>query len=156
MAPDVSYDPAEAQAVYNARNDFDSPANGGEPTGGVRNGELGPAVDSIGSLSTSTTSTAQTAGFVLSDDYSAGVHGHLGGSVVDEPTANGGYGDTQSLTQGREMYTVENNRIGVHDSPQGVLRFTMTHGRMSPSEAQSIQRNLNTSQQLFNRIGPAF
>src|SRR3546814_9001978 len=56
------------------------------------------------------TSTGDTARFSLGAADS-GVHGHLGGTMTDDPPSNGGYGDTQSLTQGKPMYTVEGNRV---------------------------------------------
>src|SRR3546814_1560605 len=74
--------------------------------------------------------------------------------MTDDPPSNGGYGDTQSLTQGKPMYTVEGNRVGVHDSPRGVMRFEMVRGKMTPKEAKAIQKNLNEAQKRFNQIGP--
>lgn len=154
IAPDVKYDAEEAQAVYESRRDFRRPERGGEPVGGVSTGEGAPQVDKFRAESTGETDTGRTATFSLQETHTAGVHGHLDGSVVDDPPSNGGYGDTQSLRGGRAMYTVEGNRVGVHDSPNGRLRFVMTHGRMTSAEARKIQANLNTAQGKFNRKGP--
>ncbi len=68
---------------------------------------------------------------------------------MDDPPSNGGYGDTEALKFDKPMYTVERNRVGVHDAPNGQLRFMMLKGSMSRTEASSIQRNLNASQALF-------
>jgi hypothetical protein len=79
------------------------------------------------------------------------VHGHLGGKVTDEPGANKGYGDTQSLKLGVVTYTVEGQRVGLHDAPGGQLRFLMINGVMTPTEMIDMQRNLNREQELFTR-----
>src|SRR3546814_7205371 len=72
--------------------------------------------------------------------------------MTDDPPSNGGYGDTQSLTQGKPMYTVEGNRVGVHDSPRGVMRFEMVRGKMTPKEAKAIKKNLNEAKKRFTQI----
>src|SRR3546814_17592428 len=122
-------------AVVAARKQFRSPTKkGGEPTGTV----TGSAVTTTASKAGST-STGDTARFSLGAADS-GVHGHLGGTMTDDPPSNGGYGDTQSLTQGKPMYTVEGNRVGVHDSPRGVMRFEMVRGQMTPTEEKANKR----------------
>src|SRR3546814_7598876 len=92
---------------------------GGEPTVSVTGSTLTTTASKAGS-----TSTGDTARFSLGAADS-GVHGHLGGTMTDDPPSNGGYGDTQSLTQGKPMYTVEGNRVGVPDSLRGVMRFVL-------------------------------
>ena len=148
-ASDVRHNTRTDSAVVAARKDFQSPTKkGGEPTGTVTGSTVTTTASKAGS-----TSTGDTATFSLGN-ADAGVHGHLGGAVTDDPPSNGGYGDTQSLTQGKPMYTVEGNRVGVHDSPGGVMRFEMVKGKMTPSEARAIEKNLNEAQNRFNRIGP--
>lgn len=148
-AQDVRHNAQNDTAVVAARKQYQSPTKqGGEPTGTVTGSTVTSAASKAGQ-----TSTADTAKFSLGK-ADAGVHGHLGGKVTDVPKANGGYGDTQSLTQGKPMYTVEGNRVGVHDSPGGVMRFEMVSGKMTGSEANAIQRNLDEAQKRFNRVGP--
>jgi RHS repeat-associated protein len=148
-ASDVRHNPQTDAAVVAAKKDYQSPTKqGGEPTGTVTGTTVTPTASKAGS-----TGTADTAAFSLGK-ADAGVHGHLGGAITDDPASNGGYGDTQSLTQGKPMYTVEGNRVGVHDSPDRVMRFEMVNGKMTPSEARAIQKNLNEAQKRFNRVGP--
>ena len=135
-------------AVVAARGDYQrATKRGGEPTGLITITPNGVVVTPTASKPGSTL-TADTAKFNLSG-ADAGVHGHLGGTVLDDLNAGAGYGDTQSLEQGKPMYTVEGNRVGVHDAPGGQLRFEMLNGRMTPDETRAIQRNLNEQQKLF-------
>jgi hypothetical protein len=41
--------------------------------------------------------------------------------------------------------------MGIHDAPNGQLRFVMTHGAMTGGEARQMQENLNAEQPLFER-----
>lgn len=150
---DVSHDPNVDNAVVAARHDYQKPVNGGEPTGTATVTPAGVTVSKTPSVKGSTT-TAQTAKFNI-QGADAAVHGHLSGSVVDDPSSNGGYGDTQSLKSGKPTYTVEGNRVGVHDSPGGRLRFEMIRGTMTPTEQKQIQQNLDRAQQVFQNFrGP--
>jgi RHS repeat-associated protein len=150
---DVRHVPDVDNAVVAARHDYQKAVNGGEPTGTATATSAGVTVSKTPSVKGSTT-TANTAKFNISG-ADAAVHGHLSGSVVDDPSSNGGYGDTQSLKSGKPTYTVAGNRVGVHDSPGGILRFEMVRGTMTPAEQKSIQQNLNRAQQVFqNFVGP--
>jgi hypothetical protein len=59
--------------------------------------------------------------------------------------------NTQSLKLGVPTYTVEGSRVGVHDAPNGQLRFLMIKGVMTPTEMIKMQTNLNIEQALFNK-----
>jgi hypothetical protein len=150
---DVSHDSKVDNAVIAARRDYRKPVNGGEPTGTATASSTGVTVTKKPSP-TDTTSTADTAKInIVGAD--AVVHGHLSGSVVDDPPSNGGYGDTQSLKAAIPTYTVEGTRVGVHDSPGGLLRFEMLSGTMTSEEAKSMQQNLDRAQEVFQRfVGP--
>ncbi len=144
---DVTHTSEQAQAVSAARRDYQRDIDGNEPTGIVKNGPNGVVAVPVNSLG-QTTREGQSQAMDLSEG-SAGVHGHLSGSVVDKPAENKGYGDTQSLKFGKPMFTVEGNRIGVHDAPGGHLRFVMTKGAMTEREAQQMQKNLDRQQLIF-------
>ena len=154
---DVKHETNMDAAVVAHAGDYQKPTpQGGEPTGlGTSKGlESGGGGDVTRTNSTpGETSTAQTAAISAKDVRASDalVHGHLGGTVTDEPTANRGYGDTQSLKLGVPTYTVESNRVGVHDAPNGQLRFQMIKGVMTPAEMKTMQQNLNTEQVLFNK-----
>jgi hypothetical protein len=144
----VRNDPAVDKAVDAAKGDYQNPnAKGGEPTGVARLQPSGVEVTPVASKS-GTTANADTGKFSLKG-AEAGVHGHLGGTIVDVPVANLGYGDSESLKYGKPQYTVEGNRVGVHIAPGGRLEFRMISGRMTPTEQREMQRNLNSEQLLF-------
>jgi hypothetical protein len=122
---------------------------GDEPTGTIRqtaNGLQAVPQSSKGAQ----IGDAAIATLTFTDGDQAGIHGHLDNSMEDVPTANGGYGDTSSLPLGKPMFTVEGSRLGVHDAPNGQLRFQMIRGKLGRSEQRAIQRNLDREQQLFN------
>jgi RHS repeat-associated protein len=154
---DVKHETNMDTAVLAHAGDYQRPTKqGGEPTGlgtGKGNesgggGDVTPTDSRPGETRTAQTATLTEKQVGASD---ALVHGHLGGTVIDEPTANHGYGDTQSLKYGVPTYTVEGRRVGVHDAPDGQLRFQMIKGVMTPKEMAKIQENLNTEQALFNK-----
>jgi RHS repeat-associated protein len=128
---------------------FGSTAGSSEPKGALvrqANGSLVAVRQGSGPVSSGQVAT----GTIHAESrVEAGIHGHLGGSVEDAPgLPPRGLGDADSLrpTVGVPMYTVEGNRIGVHDAPGGQLRFEMIEGRMTRTEAAAIQRNLNAEQ----------
>ena len=143
----VTHDSKIDSAVVAARGDYQKAVKGGEPTGLAKVTPDGVKVTPTASKAGSTL-TADTAKVNIKG-ADALVHGHLGGAVTDEPSANKGYGDTQSLKAGIPTYTVEGARVGVHDAPGGQLRFEMISGAMTKEEASTIQSNLNREQRLF-------
>jgi RHS repeat-associated protein len=148
----VSHDPKVDAAVIAGRGQFASATKkGGEPTGRADVTANGVIITTSASKAGST-STADTAEFSV-DGAAAGIHGHLGGTVTDDPGSNKGYGDTQSLglRPPIPMYTVEGGRVGVHDAPNGQMRFVMIQGTMSKSEKKEMQRNLDREQRTFNK-----
>jgi RHS repeat-associated protein len=154
---DVKHETNMDAGVVARAGDYQEPTEqGGEPTGigmskGLESGGGGTVMRT--DSKPGKTSTAQTATLKAEDVLGADavVHGHLGGTVTDEPQANKGYGDTQSLKLGVPTYTVEGSRVGVHDAPGGQLRFQMIKGVMTTEEMQEIQKNLNIEQELFNK-----
>src|SRR3546814_90352 len=87
-AKDVRHNAQTDSAVVAARKQFRSPTKkGGEPTGTVTGSTVTTTASKAGS-----TSTGDTARFSLGAADS-GVHGHLGGTMTDDPPSNGGYGD---------------------------------------------------------------
>lgn len=154
---DVKHETNMDTAVVAHAGDYQKPtAQGGEPTGlGTSKGtESGGGADVTSTSSRpGETSTAQTAAISANDvrGSDAVIHGHLSGTVTDEPSANKGYGDTQSLKLGVPTYTVEGSRVGVHDAPNGQLRFQMVKGVMTPDEMIKMQQNLNREQVLFSK-----
>ena len=148
----VSHDAKVDAAVIGARGQFASATRqGGEPTGRADVTASGVTVTSTASRA-GTTSDADTAKFSVTG-AAAAVHGHLSGSVTDVPGANKGYGDTQSLGLKTPIptYTVEGNRVGVHDAPNGQIRFEMVQGTMTRAEQREIQRNLDREQRTFDK-----
>jgi hypothetical protein len=147
----VTHQPGVDQAVITHARNYSRPTNdGGEPTGVVRQGPSGALTVNRSRGETGETDDAATSTMrVGSASVRAGIHGHVGGEITDVPTANRGYGDTQSLEYGKPMYTVEHSRIGVHDAPQGHLRFEMIRGHMTRREATQTQRNLDSEQEIF-------
>src|SRR3546814_14586847 len=102
----VGHNAQTDSSVGAARKQLRSPTKkGGEPTGTVTGSTVTTTASKAGS-----TSTGDTARFSLGAADS-GVHGHLGGTMTDDPPSNGGYGDTQSLTQGKPMYTVDRKSV---------------------------------------------
>jgi RHS repeat-associated protein len=154
---DVTHETNMDAAVVAHAGDYQKPTKqGGEPTGtGMSNGTESGGGGTVTRTDSrpGETSTARTAALSPKDVWGkdAVVHGHLDGKVTDEPTANKGYGDTQSLKLGVPTYTVEGKRVGVHDAPGGQLRFQMIKGVMTPTEMKDVQRNLNREQELFNK-----
>jgi RHS repeat-associated protein len=154
---DVKHETNMDTAVLAHTGDYQKPTNrGGEPTGlGTGKGDESGGGGNVTRTDSKPgeTRTAQTATLTEKQVRAseALVHGHLGGTVTDEPTANHGYGDTQSLKYGVPTYTVEGSRVGVHDAPDGQLRFQMIKGAMTPTEMTKIQENLNTEQALFSK-----
>ena len=151
---DVTYTPQEASAAQAgiAHFQFATPDNE-EPTGAIREVNANLVAVPIASKGDQV-GDAATAAFTLGANDKAGIHGHLDGSMVDVPTANKGYGDTQSLASGKPMFTVEGRRIGVHDAPGGQLRFKMIAGTLRKDEQKAIQDNLNSEQMLYNQLHP--
>ncbi|MES2452517.1 MAG: hypothetical protein V4610_18350 [Pseudomonadota bacterium] len=83
-----------------------------------------------------------------------GIHGHPSddGSdgMVDAPSKNHGYGDTDALFKSSiPMATVYNGKIGWHEMVEGQLIFTAPRGIVSAQQRRSLQNNLDRSQQLF-------
>jgi RHS repeat-associated protein len=149
---DVSHDAKVDAAVIGARGQFASATRqGGEPTGRADVTASGVTVTSSASRA-GTTTDADTATFSVAG-AAAAVHGHLSGSVTDVPGANKGYGDTQSLGLKTPIptYTVEGNRVGVHDAPNGQMRFEMVQGTMTKGEKKEIQKNLDREQRTFDK-----
>jgi RHS repeat-associated protein len=91
-------------------------------------------------------------------DDVAVLHGHTphDNGVVDDTSRNSpskGLGDSQPLTVGRTNGTVTpDGRLGVHELVNGRLQFRMIDGKMTPSEAREMQRNLNSEQKLLDRM----
>lgn len=147
QAPDVRHDPRVDAAVIANAGKFQHPVGvlQGEPTGVAR------SVNGVVKVVTTPASrggdaNVANAKFHLEGTDLAGIHGHLADKITDVPSDNHGYGDTQSLTIGKPMYTIQQNRIGVHDSPNGVLRFEMIRGQLTPAEAKITMINLDLEQ----------
>lgn len=152
------YTPKDAQAVYDARASFKEPAGREqlEPTGVINASgavEVQTATDGTGPGRWDS-ADSQNATFTIRASDRAGVHGHTGGTIADDPSENRGYGDTMSLEAGKPMYTVEGDRVGVHDAPGGHLRFKMTSGVMTKEEAEKIDENLQKQQRKFQSPKP--
>ncbi|MEO6214614.1 MAG: hypothetical protein ABIO86_01170 [Sphingomonas sp.] len=81
-----------------------------------------------------------------------GIHGHADDAVgmVDSPSKNGGFGDTDALfKRGIPMATVYKGQIGWHEMVKGQLTFTAPIGAVPRDEAWSLRNNLNVSQEKF-------
>jgi hypothetical protein len=152
---DVTHETNMDAAVVAHAGDYQKPTKeGGEPTGiGTSNGTESGGGGTVTRTDSKPgeTSRAETATLSSKDVWGkdAVVHGHLGGTVTDEPQGNKGYGDTQSLKLGVPTYAVEGKRVGVHDALGGQLRFQMIKGVMTTTEMQQIQMNLNVEQGRF-------
>jgi len=86
-----------------------------------------------------------------------GIHGHPYDSVgmVDDPSKNGDFGDTDALfKRGIPMATVFRGQIGWHEMVKGQLTFTAPTGAFADDQLQSIQTNLNVSQEKFLKPKP--
>ncbi|HYD37000.1 MAG TPA: RHS repeat-associated core domain-containing protein, partial [Allosphingosinicella sp.] len=88
-------------------------------------------------------------------------HGHLKQpngtrTVVDDPSANKGWGDAASLGLRNPIptYTTAGNRLGVHDAPNGHVQFEMLEGRMTKEEAAQMQINLDIQQRTLEESSP--
>ena len=112
------------------------------------------------------TSSADTLGVQVPDNASALLHGHIerstdpesGGDdgMVDEPGANYGYGDTESLSREHvkrpiPTATEYNGQVGWHEIDNGQLQYTYPEGSMTPAQEQQMQKNLNREQKKFRR-----
>jgi RHS repeat-associated protein len=84
------------------------------------------------------------------------IHGHIDGGqhhsegMVDSPTQNGGYGDTESLAlkNPMPMATVSKGQVGWHEIRNGQLSFTAPVGAVDKAQQKLIQSNLNSEQKL--------
>jgi RHS repeat-associated protein len=99
---------------------------------------------------------ADTGSITLPSDASAGIHRHIDGvtrGMDTTPSANGGYGDSQSLSlsEPRPMYVINDNRVGVRELVGGRLQFRMVEGTMSLEERRAVQQDLNREQGMFRR-----
>ncbi|WCM27195.1 hypothetical protein NDN01_24965 [Sphingomonas sp. QA11] len=88
-----------------------------------------------------------------------GIHGHPSGDgsdgMVDAPSENDGYGDTDALfKRSIPMATVYNGKIGWHEMVEGQLIFTAPQEIVSAQQRRSLQGNLDRSQQLFLTEAP--
>jgi hypothetical protein len=86
-----------------------------------------------------------------------GIHGHPDDAVgmVDDPSKDDGFGDTDALfKRGIPMATVFRGQIGWHEMVKGQLTFTAPTGAFADSQRQSIQSNLNWSQDKFLKPKP--
>jgi RHS repeat-associated protein len=160
---DVRHTPSTDAAVASRARDFQSPARS-DPRSGVQTEPRAVLLrNADGSTSwrftTSSgrqTSTGDLARQTIPSNAITGVHGHLreaggGRTVVDTPLENRGWGDANSLglTNPIPYYTVAGDRIGVHDAPDGQVRFEMTQGVMTEEEARQMQTNLNIQQRTL-------
>ena len=83
----------------------------------------------------------------------AGMHGHPDNAngMVDDPSKNGGLGDTSSLILKNPipMATVYKGQVGWHELDNGRLQFSAPKDSMTSTQMDQIQRNLNVEQKLF-------
>jgi len=87
------------------------------------------------------------------------IHGHIDNSptgdaddgMVDAPLPQTPYGDTGSLAGKNPIptATVSNGLVGWHVLVNGQLQFWYPQHALTPSQARSIQKNLNKEQPLF-------
>jgi RHS repeat-associated protein len=89
------------------------------------------------------------------------IHGHLKGddntrTIVDVPGDTGGWGDAASLGLSNPIptYTIDGDRIGVHDAPGGHVRFEMIEGVMTEAEMEQMQANLDMQQRTLDQARP--
>jgi hypothetical protein len=94
-----------------------------------------------------------------SADYASGrptsstkaiIYDHLTRSMADS-LAYGAKGDVQPLTTPARLstYTVEGDRLGVHELVQGRVIFRMITGSLTNEERKQMQSNLNQKQRYF-------
>lgn len=114
-----------------------------------------PAVQVASDTKTADTSTGSTASAKIPAGALAVIHGHIdagpdrSNGMVDDPSSNGGLGDSQPLKAGLPNATVSQGQIGWHQIVNGQLQFTFPGGALSFSQAAAMQQNLNEEQQQF-------
>ncbi|MBN8480990.1 MAG: hypothetical protein J0L88_05290 [Xanthomonadales bacterium] len=100
-----------------------------------------------------------TRGIVADSSVTAVVHGHVekgygkSDGMVDTPSANGGYGDTQSLslTNPVPTATIFKDQVGWHEISNGQLQFSYKEGALSEKQSGQMQKNLDAQQDLFHK-----
>jgi RHS repeat-associated protein len=112
------------------------------------------SVQPAASSTTRSTRSGDTARSEVPPDARAVVHGHIDGTsdgMVDDPSSNGGYGDTQSLAFGTPIptATVSEGQVGWHTIVDGQLTFDAPASAVTRDQQRAIQRNLNTAQRRF-------
>ena len=118
---------------------------------------MGLGVTEVGNATTASTSTTSTVTGGIPANADFVIHGHIDSGphksdgMVDDPSSNGGYGDTMSLSfaNPKPNITVSNGQMGVHQIRNGQLEFRAPASAMTKSQRRKIQNNLNISQELF-------
>lgn len=83
------------------------------------------------------------------------IHGHIDSGpdasdgMVDNPTPDHPYGDSQPLKGGMPNATASHGQIGWHEIVNGKLQFTFPGGALTQGQAKEMQDNLNDEQRLF-------
>ena len=110
------------------------------------------------------TRAADTAQAAIPANARAVAHGHIEHStdpdslgndgMVDNPDANHGYGDTESLSRTKlpqpiPTATEYGGQIGWHELNNGQLQYTYPEGSMTRDQEWQMQQNLNREQELF-------
>jgi RHS repeat-associated protein len=112
------------------------------------------SVQPAASSTTRSTRSGDTARSEVPSGARAVVHGHIDGTsdgMVDDPSLNGGYGDTLSLAFGTPIptATVSEGQVGWHTIVDGQLTFDAPASAVTRDQQRAIQRNLNTAQRRF-------
>lgn len=115
-----------------------------------------PVVQVASDTKTADTSAGSTASAKIPAGAPAVIHGHIdagpgeSNGMVDDPSSNGGLGDSQPLKGGSPNATVSEGQIGWHQIVSGQLQFTFAGGALSFSQAETMQQqHLNEEQQQF-------